>query len=337
MGLALRDVGVSAAVLRGWARTAEGAGYSGIWVPEISGHDAVSTVAVLAEATERLLVGPGVSPVFARPPGVLAQAALSLDDVSDGRLALGLGTGAQAPAEGWFGATWGDPFGRLGATIQAVRQAARGEVIDVRWEHGSNRGMQIGFSPRRAAIPILVAALGPRMLAYAASVGDGVLLNWLPLRAVAPAVARVREAARAAGRRDQDVAIAAYVRVALGDPQELVDRLRPQVRTYLEIPAYAAMLRNAGVEDVARVAAAPPHLRDGVVRPQTVSQLVAMGTPEQILARVEAYRAAGVDLPILYPMVIGDDTVGDVTRMIEALGPQSFVPAPAALRGELAR
>ena len=318
LGVSLRDIGVTAEVLRGWADAAEAGGYSGIWVPDIGGHDAVTTLATFAGTTRRVLLGTGVMPVFSRPPLVIAQTAATLDDLSGGRFVLGLGAGARRPTERWFGTRWSDPFARLEAAVAAVRAVAAGQEVD---------GFTLAFPPVRSRPPVLLAALNPRMLALAGRLADGVLLNWLPLDAVPDAVARVRKAATEAGRDPAEVVVAGYIRACVGDPGELADDLRPQVLTYLQLPAYAAMLRRYGNADVDRVAAAAPEERAGLVSDRTVEELVATGTADQVAGRLEAYRQAGVDLPVLYPLPAGEHPAARVLATLSALAPGRPLPA----------
>ncbi|HVD13017.1 MAG TPA: LLM class flavin-dependent oxidoreductase [Actinomycetota bacterium] len=318
LGVSLRDIGVTADVLRGWADAAEAGGYSGIWVPDVGGHDAVTTLATFAGTTRRVLLGTGVMPVFSRPPLVIAQTAATLDDLSGGRFVLGLGAGARRPTERWFGTRWSDPFARLQAAVAAVRAVAAGQEVD---------GFTLAFPPVRPRPPVLLAALNPRMLALAGRLADGVLLNWLPLDAVPDAVARVRKAATEAGRDPAEVVVAGYIRACVGDPGELADDLRPQVLTYLQLPAYAAMLRRYGNADVDRVAAAAPEERAGLVSDRTVEELVATGTADQVAGRLEAYRQAGVDLPVLYPLPAGEHPAARVLATLSALAPGRPLPA----------
>jgi 5,10-methylenetetrahydromethanopterin reductase len=321
LGVSLRDIGVTADVLRGWADAAEAGGYSGIWVPDVGGHDAVTTLAMFAGTTRRVLLGTGVMPVFSRPPLVIAQTAATLDDLSGGRFVLGLGAGARFSTERWFGARWSDPFARLEAAAAAVRAVTAGQEVD---------GFRLGFPPNRPRLPVMLAALNPRMLAFAGRLGDGVLLNWLPLDAVPDAVAQVRKAATEAGRDPAAVVVACYVRACVGDLGQLAGDLRPQLLTYLQSPAYAAMLRRSGITDVDRVAAAGPDERTGLVSDQTIDALVATGTADQVAARLEAYRQAGVDLPVLYPLPAGEHPAARVLATLSALAPGSPLPSPAA-------
>jgi 5,10-methylenetetrahydromethanopterin reductase len=321
LGVSLRDIGVTADVLRGWADAAEAGGYSGIWVPDIGGHDAVTTLAMFAGTTRRVLLGTGVMPVFSRPPLVIAQTAATLDDLSGGRFVLGLGAGARFSTERWFGARWSDPFARLEAAVAAIRAVTAGQEVD---------GFRLGFPPTRPRLPVMLAALNPRMLAFAGRLGDGVLLNWLPLDAVPDAVAQVRKAATEAGRDPAAMVVACYVRACVGDLGQLADDLRPQVLTYLQSPAYAAMLRRSGITDVDRVAAAGPDERTGLVSDRTIDALVATGTADQLAARLEAYRQAGVDLPVLYPLPAGEHPAARVLATLSALAPGSPLASPAA-------
>ena len=202
--------------------------------------------------------------------------------------------------------------------MAAVRAVAAGQEVD---------GFTLAFPPVRPRPPVLLAALNPRMLALAGRLADGVLLNWLPLDAVPDAVARVRKAATEAGRDPAEVVVAGYIRACVGDPGELADDLRPQVLTYLQLPAYAAMLRRYGNADVDRVAAAAPEERAGLVSDRTVEELVATGTADQVAGRLEAYRQAGVDLPVLYPLPAGEHPAARVLATLSALAPGRPLPA----------
>ena len=99
--------------------------------------------------------------------------------------------------------------------------------------------------------------------------------------------------------------------------------------TYLSIPAYAAMLRRHGIGEVDRVADAPPDERAGLVSDETVDRLVATGTADQVASRLEAYRQAGVDLPILYPLPAGEHPSARVLATLTACAPGRPLPAPA--------
>jgi alkanesulfonate monooxygenase SsuD/methylene tetrahydromethanopterin reductase-like flavin-dependent oxidoreductase (luciferase family) len=99
------------------------------------------------------------------------------------------------------------------------------------------------------------------------------------------------------------------------------------VLTYLQLPAYAAMLRRYGNADVDRVAAAAPEERAGLVSDRTVEELVATGTADQVAGRLEAYRQAGVDLPVLYPLPAGEHPAARVLATLSALAPGRPLPA----------
>src|SRR5437870_2682388 len=159
------------------AGTAEETGYEALFVPESVGREAFSTLAALAPVTSTLLLGTGVVAVTARRAQTTAMAAATVQELSGGRLVLGLGAGFER-------------------SVEAVRTYV-GEV----------RGAQIALDPGRPP-PIWLAALGDRMLELAAEVADGVLLNWCTPERVARARDTLASAARAAGRDPASLTVA---------------------------------------------------------------------------------------------------------------------------------
>ncbi|WP_460493080.1 LLM class flavin-dependent oxidoreductase [Dactylosporangium cerinum] len=160
------------------AHRAEAAGAAVVWAPELH-RSAPVTAAALAARTGTIGVGTGIALAFARSPFLTALSALDLDELSGGRLRLGLGTGVQRLNEDWHGVTWSRPVRRLRETVLAIRLliagAHTGEPIDFQGEEVRLRvrGYRRPYAPVRAAIPVYLAGVGPAMTALAGEIGDG--------------------------------------------------------------------------------------------------------------------------------------------------------------------
>jgi alkanesulfonate monooxygenase SsuD/methylene tetrahydromethanopterin reductase-like flavin-dependent oxidoreductase (luciferase family) len=307
LGFALRDPWAWPD-FAGLARLGEDLGYAGVFLPEITGRDALVALAALAAETERLWLGTGVLPMGSRHPLLTAMAAATLDERSGGRAILGLGTGpAVAGASD-----------RLRRMVEALRLLFAGEPVT--WE-----GRRIRLAaPMARPVPIWIAALGPRAVRLAGEIADGVLLNWCTPERVAEAVAAGRGSAVAAGRDPGELTVAVYVRANLAEPPDAaVDVLRPAAGEYASYPAYARQFEAMGLgEEARRGATAHAAGRPDEVPEELVRAVALVGPAAQARERLEAYRAAGADLPVVYPVVDPDAGPGPVAATLRALAPR---------------
>jgi alkanesulfonate monooxygenase SsuD/methylene tetrahydromethanopterin reductase-like flavin-dependent oxidoreductase (luciferase family) len=285
-------------------RAAETSGYAAVFLPEITGRDALVTLGALAGETRDLLLGTGVVPMRSRTVLLLAMAAATVQERSGGRLLLGVGTGDAARGA----------LADLRETVSALRGAFAGEPV-------SRRGVaaRLSLDPGRP-VPVWVSALGPGSMRLAGAVADGVLLNWCPPERAAFARARVAEGAEEAGRDPAEVTVAAYVRSWVGDDEEAaLGALRRAAGEYARYPAYARQFDEAGLgEEARRAAGAVRAGRVEEVPEGLVRAVCAVG--EGAADRLAAFREAGVDLPVAYPVAVGDP-VSSVERTLLALAP----------------
>jgi len=275
--------------LAGLARTIEAAGYAALFLPEVGTRDTLVALAALAGETTTLRLGTGVVPLPSRSPGLLAIAAATVQERSNGRLILGLGTGPSTPGA----------LDRLRATIVALRSSYAGGA-------GSVDGVPVRSPlPLPAPPELWVAALGPRATRLAGEVADGVLLNWCTPERVATAVTEVGDGARAAGRDPADVTVAVYVRAALAPGS--IDGAREAAAAYGSYPAYARQFAAMGLD--------PSD-------PDAIMAGVMLTDPAMAPDRLEAYRAAGAGLPVVYPVLpLGEPAVDAARSTIEVLAP----------------
>jgi phthiodiolone/phenolphthiodiolone dimycocerosates ketoreductase len=204
---------------------------SSIWTPDLvpqaaaqpSPHvwfDPVPVVAAAAGATNDIRLGIGVTDVVRRHPASLAQTALTLDHLTGGRFVLGVGSGEALNLEP-FGVANQRPLSRLEEGLEVMRLLmASPDPVDYEGEHFRLRGASLGLRPLGdRPPPVWIAAHRPRGLALAGRRGDG----WLPLATepdeYAGMLARVREAAAAAGR-EAEVTPGLYARVVVAETRE---------------------------------------------------------------------------------------------------------------------
>jgi 5,10-methylenetetrahydromethanopterin reductase len=174
--------------------------------------------------------------------------------------------------------------------------------------------------------PIWLAALGDRMMALAGRMADGVLLNWCPPERVASARSVLDEAAEGAGRDRSEVMVAVYVRACLGVEEEhALPPLQAMTGLYASIPHYRRQMEAVGLGDEAEAAArAFAADRPQDVPVDLVRALTIVGGREEALRRFDAYRRAGADLVLLYP-VAALDPFSSVLGTVMAAAPEPAV------------
>ena len=301
------------------AGLAEKAGFESIWLAETRfTRDAITSVTAVAQGTATARVGTAAVNVFTRGAALTAVTFAGLDELTGGRAVLGIGVGSEhvLVAQGY---RYDRPLARLREQVAAIRAVWRGE--DFEGEFVRITGVRLDFAPPRPQVPIYLAVSGPKSLAYAGEVADGVILDvCTPVAHVEAAARAVRGAAEEEGREPSAVEIAGMVLVGVDGPERTArSRLAPIVATYLtRFPTLAAVaglpqeeidgyLALAKTDSVAAVAAVLPD--------EVIDRLTVNGSLERCQQRIAEYRSRGLGLPIL---VAPPDQIGAV---IAALGP----------------
>jgi 5,10-methylenetetrahydromethanopterin reductase len=294
-------------------QTAEQAGYSSLFLPEVGARETFSTLAALACRTSTLRLATGVVTIVARPVHVTAMAAATVHDVSAGRMILGLGTGPAAPGS----------LERLAEYVGRIRELLAGRSVG----DGSGEAFRLGV-PVRSHIPVWIAALGPRAVELGGRVADGVLLNWCTPERVADARRSIEGAAASAGRDPSDVTVAVYVRALAGqEPEHAVPAIGAAAGLYASYPAYARQFAEMGLGEEARAAAeAVRSGRPAAVPERLIRSVAAVGGASEAAARLAEYRAAGADVVVVYPVPVLDP-VSSILATLFALAPSPAVEA----------
>ena len=265
------------------AREGESLGYAAVLLPEIGARDTVATLMGLAGETSTLLLGTGVIPMAARTSKLAAMAAATVQERSGGRHLLGVGTGGSAPGA----------LDRLRTYVEEIRALIG----------GSAPGAALRL-PLPAPVPIWIAALGPRATRLAGEIADGVILNWCTPDRVAEARDAIRSAATEAGRDPDSVTISVYVRAAFSDRAD--EALLGAAAEYASYPAYARQFEAMGVEP------SPGAVVDAVC---------LRGDRDAARERLDAYRRAGADLPVVYPALAPGEGPEASIAVLRALAP----------------
>jgi F420-dependent oxidoreductase-like protein len=163
-------------------------GYYAVWTAEAYGSDAVTPLAWIGAQTQRIHLGTAIMQMPARTPAMTAMTAITLDQLSGGRMLLGLGASGPQVVEGWHGQPYAKPLGRTREYVEIVRAVlARQKPLIHQGEHyqipyTGPGSVGLGKSLKsiihgRADLPIYLAAIGPKNVELAAEIADG----WLPI------------------------------------------------------------------------------------------------------------------------------------------------------------
>lgn len=283
------------------AQRAEALGYASLWVTHGLGRDSFQVLQAYGAATTRIGLANGVVPIYPRHPVAMAQAALTLNEVTGGRFVLGLGVSHRPSMEGMLGLPLAAPLAVMREYV-AVLRGALGAGSDFQGRHYRVR-WSLALPARPPAPPIYLAALSRRMLELAGEIADGAVLWLCPpayVRDVAlPALARGRQRA---GKPLEGFAIVAAVPLAVADDRaEALEAFRAELARYAALPFYRAMFEASGLGE-----ALAAFDRTGAVPAAMAEALGAVGDAAAARALVDAYRRAGVTLPAVRPVGFPD-------------------------------
>lgn len=320
-------------------REAESLGYDSVWTAEAYGSDSATILAWLAAQTTTIKIGSAIFQMPGRSPAMTAMTAATLDQLSDGRMLLGIGSSGPQVAEGWHGQRFAKQLQRTREYVDIVRKALDrerleydGEAYTLPLPDGPGKALKLMIAPVQQRIPIYIAAIGPKNTQLCGEIADG----WLPTFFSPEHVGDARElleegAARAGGSLHGSFDIAPNVNVAIDDDVDRArDSMRPILALYVggmgskEKNFYNALVRRYGFEEAAEevqqlylsgkkeeaAAALPAELID------TVS---LCGPKERVKERLEVYRDAGVGTLIVSPMAFDAESRLRIVRELAEL------------------
>ncbi len=316
-------LGLSADDQLALVQEAERLGYDSVWTAEAYGSDAATILGWLAQATSRIRLGSAIFQMPGRSAAMTAMTAATLDQLSGGRMILGIGSSGPQVAEGWHGQRFGRQLQRTREYVEVVRKALsrerleyKGETLELPLPDGPGKALKLTIAPVQERIPVFLAAIGPKNTTLAAEIADG----WIPTLFSPEHVAEFRPLleegfARAGnGKGFDDFEIAPTVNVFVTDDVAAArDAMRPYVALYVggmgsrDKNFYNALVQRYGFEDAARevqdlylegkrdeaAAALPEELID------TVS---LCGPPDVVRERLGVFRDAGVGTLMVSPM-----------------------------------
>ena len=162
---------------------AERLGYDSVWAAEAYGSDTATVLGWLAGQTGKIRLGSGIFQMPGRSAAMTAMTAATIDQLSEGRMILGIGSSGPQVAEGWHGQRFAKQLQRTREYVAVVRMALarervefKGETLELPLPDGPGKALKLTISPVQERIPIYLAAIGPKNTALAGEIADG----WIP-------------------------------------------------------------------------------------------------------------------------------------------------------------
>jgi 5,10-methylenetetrahydromethanopterin reductase len=294
-----------------WSERAETLGYEAVFIPE-SYCDSLAYAEAVALATRRLRVGTAITNVYLRQPTLLAAQAAAVQEVSGGRLLLGLGVGHRVVNEP-LGIDMSDPLGTMREVVRTLRAS---------WTKGP-------VQPRPATPPtVLAAALAPRMIELAGELTDGPIFNLFPLARYPRALAVLRRGAARSGRDPESLAVCHFTTSYLSDDRAAaLHEAKRMLARYANLPFYGNMLAVSGFRAEVEAVRAAWRSRDVAAAERAVTDEMAdavtlVGDAAHCRERLAAYRMAGATLTIVFPNPVGESRAAAVERTLAAFAPR---------------
>jgi F420-dependent oxidoreductase-like protein len=318
-------------------REAESLGYDSVWAAEAYGSDAATVLAWLAGQTEKIRIGSAIFQMPGRSPAMTAMTAATLDNISDGRMILGIGSSGPQVAEGWHGQRFGKQLLRTREYVGILRKALARERLEFDGEYyelplpdGPGKALKLMIAPVQERIPIYIAAIGPKNTQLCGEIADGWLPTFFSPEHVGESRKLLEKGAARAGNKaiDDSFDIAPNVNLCiLDDIEEARNRSRPILALYVggmgsrEKNFYNQLVQRYGFEENAKEVQdlylegkkdeAAAALSDDLI-----DMVSLVGPKDRVRDRLQAYRDAGVGTLISTPLAF---TAEDRSRMMRDL------------------
>jgi len=291
------------------AREAEDAGFSGACVPELT-NDALMCCHLMATATKRIRLITWIVNVYFRHPALCSAAAVMVQEVSGGRLTLGLGVSHR-------------PFMQaMGIEMGNARDKLRSFTVEIRKIFNGELNIGVPFRKPKTPIPIYYGALALETARLAGELADGVELYMCPADRMRKLADAARQTAVSSGRKASDIAVTVGLPTFVDDDlTKAYDAARQQLSFYPALPFYNRQLAKSGFEAEAKAAMDAAQRGDqkaqaAALSNRLVDALALVGPASRCIERLAAFREAGAQMPIIVPGM-GSDPVANTKRLIK--------------------
>ena len=307
-----------------YAIQAEKIGFDYLWITDhFNNRNVYVSLAIVSAYTERIKFGPGVTNPYLAHPVVTAQAVATLNETAPGRVVCGLGVGDKTTLQ-MVNVEQTKPLATIQESVRIIREVSSGRNLEMQGEIFKISGAKLNFKVANP-VPIFIGAQGPKMLALAAEIGDGVLINASHPRDVENAVKFIHEGLERAGKKPDMLNISAYTSFSIAaDYDKAVKAVAPVV-AYIVAGSPEMILERHGVS--VEIAG---KIRDAIVHGQwkeafsqvdsnMVEAFSICGTPETCVQKIDKLVKVGVN-----QIVAGSPIGPNMRKSINIIAKQVF-------------
>jgi 5,10-methylenetetrahydromethanopterin reductase len=289
-----------------WARAAEDAGFSGVFMTEAN-NDSLACSLALGLHTKRIKLGTAITNIYLRHPNLLANEAAAVQEFTGGRFILGLGTGHRE-GNSALGIEMGVPLERMRETVKTLRS-----MLD-----GGKTGPRVG-----AKLPLYLAGVSRPMVKLAGEIGDGVIFNFFPPARVKQAIGELAEGAGIAGRDVGQIEPTLFATAFISDDLEAARRpARKLLSRYGALRFYGNMMARAGFEREIGAIRAAGRDADAAIKAvsnELIDATLLVGSESRVRERLQELCAPGIGTAIVFTNPVNEDRNAAVLRTIRAL------------------
>lgn len=293
------------------AKKAEDANFDSVWATELY-RTTFQQLSAVANSTQNIKLGTAVALAFVRSPLITSLTAFDLDEISNGRLILGLGTGAKRTNEMWHGIKHGKPVTRIKECIELIRlinsAAHSGDMVSFEGEYYniSTKGYHRAFKPVRDSFPIYLAGVGSNMIRASAEAADGYLGHVVcSLRYIKEVVNKnILSGLETSGRSKNDFKSCSIITCAISNnKKQAMEAARATIAFYATVRTYEPPFKLHGFQEQTQRVREAFFNRDiktmiNSVCDDMVNTFSVVGTPSECRKKIDEYREY-IDLPIL--------------------------------------
>jgi len=282
-----------------YAIQAEKSNFDYIWITDhFNNRNVYVSLAMIAAYTDKIKLGPGVTSPYLVHPIMTAQSVASLNEIAPGRVVCGLGAGDKTTL-GMVNVGQVSPLSAVRETTQVIRFVSSNQKIKLDGNVFEIQGARMNFSVSNE-IPIFIGAQGPKMLALAAEIGNGVLINASHPKDIEHAFSSIRKGIEKAGKKPEELEVAAYTSFSVHKDAEKAVKAAIPIVAFIVAGSPKPVLNGHGIdaEDAKKITGAISQANwkeaFSSVTDEMVEAFSVCGTPEECVGKIEGLQKLGV-------------------------------------------